>query len=91
MGWMTEGCGVFVSNVVQLLQQLHMLGLHPGDNERLRGLLHPSLTGTYCVAAICLHLAGACAWSGWKRWLSLAGLVAATARTIGVRSVLKGG
>lgn len=78
--------GVFAGNVVQALQFLHMLGLHPADNERLRGLLHPSQTGTFCAAAMCLHLAAACAWTGWKRWLSLIGLIAATAGLVATGS-----
>jgi O-antigen ligase len=48
--------GVFATNVVQLGQALEVLGLKPGANGRLPGLIHPIQTGGFCAAAVCWHL-----------------------------------
>jgi O-antigen ligase len=48
--------GVFAQNLVQLGQGLEILGLEPGLNGRLRGLVHPIQTGAFCAAAMCWHL-----------------------------------
>jgi O-antigen ligase len=49
--------GVFAQNLVQAGQALEILGLEPGVNQRLPGLIHPIQTGAFCVAAMCWHLA----------------------------------
>ena len=71
--------GVVAQNVIQLAQSMDWFNLHPGVNDRLRGLLHPIHTGTVCTVAMCWHL---CALVHSRRWwprlIFVAGLAAAT-------------
>jgi O-antigen ligase len=66
--------GVAAANVVQLLQQLHLLGLKPNADGRLDGLMHAIKTGAWCAAAIGWHLAYTLLGSKAIRKLALTGL-----------------
>lgn len=71
--------GVFGQNLVQAGQGLEIFGLSPSGSQRLPGLIHPIQTGAFCVAAVCWHLSAVIRCKGWIRWLSVAGLIVATA------------
>lgn len=69
--------GVFAQNLVQGCQWLEILGLHPGEEGRLNGIIHQ--TGEWCAAAVCWHLGATLTTRGRVRWISLAALAAAAA------------
>jgi O-antigen ligase len=75
--------GVFAQNVMQLLQGLDWIEWRPHEGDgRLGGLVHPIHTGTWCMAAMCWHVMGMMRCTGWMRWISAAGALAACAGLI---------
>ena len=76
VAWMIGAflCGVFLQNLAQLGQGLHLIARHAGDGPRLRGMGHPVNTGTLCLIAMCWHFSAFTRVRGWLRWASLAGL-----------------
>lgn len=66
--------GVLIQNGIQAAQGLGLLERIPGDAHRLRGLVHPIMTGTMCLTAVCWH---ASAWlhapGDRRRFIWLAG------------------
>ncbi|MBN1441081.1 MAG: O-antigen ligase family protein [Planctomycetes bacterium] len=78
--------GVLAANLVQAGQWLEVFGLSPAENNRLRGLIHPTQTGAWCVAAMCWSVSGVLLGRGWIRILSLATLLSAGAGLIATGS-----
>ncbi|MBP60533.1 MAG: hypothetical protein CMJ62_03310 [Planctomycetaceae bacterium] len=81
--------GIFLANAVQLIQYLHWFGMTPNFEGRLHGLLHPTQTGVFCLAAISWHTVGLIQFRSIRRshlLLSCLGLCAAIAGLISTGS-----
>lgn len=79
--------GVAAQNIEQLLQALGWLNWRPQEGEgRYGGFIHPIQTGAWCVAAMCWQLSAALHSKGKVRWISVIGLMMATAGLIATES-----
>jgi O-antigen ligase len=74
--------GVFAHNIIQILQVTSILALDPGEEDRIRGLIHPGKGGAWCAAAVLWHLFAVISGRGFIRWLSLALMLLAAAGLI---------
>lgn len=79
--WIVAGAllGVAGQNLAQALQLAGTINIRMEDGDRAGGLTHPIQTGAWCAAAIGWQLAVVLRRTGWKRWVSAAGLLAACA------------
>ena len=79
VAWMIAAflVGVALQNVWQLGQALEWLPRDQGDNQRLRGMVHPIMSATLLTIGMCWHISAVLLGSGRIRAICFIGLIAA--------------
>lgn len=79
VAWMIAAflIGLVMQNFVQVGQALEWIERKPGDNDRLRGMVHPIMTGTLLTIGMCWHISAILLGRLRLRVLCLIGLLAA--------------
>jgi O-antigen ligase len=79
VAWMIAAflVGICVQNFVQLGQAVGWIDRELGDHDRLRGLVHPIMTGTLLTIGMCWHISAILLGRSRLRALCLFGLIAA--------------
>lgn len=79
VAWMIAAflAGLALQNLWQLGQGLEWFDRKPGDNQRLRGLVHPVMTATLLAIGMCWHVSAILIGRGRIRLICLMGLLAA--------------